>query len=221
MNLIELQHISKQYGSTEHPVYALRDVSLSVAIGEFVAIMGKSGCGKTTLLNIIGTVSKATGGDYYFRGEEITRLSLKQAARFRNENIGFVLQNYSLIPDMNIYQNIALPLRYHGDSSRQIDTRVSELAEKLGIEDKLYQYPYELSGGQCQRVAIARALASAPSLLLADEPTGALDETTGHTILSLMQEVNRQGTTIVLVTHDLEVARISQRILTMRNGCFE
>ncbi len=218
MSLLELCEIEMHFGYGDNKVQALEDINLTVQEGDFIAITGKSGCGKTTLLNVLACITKATGGRYFFRGQDITHISANQSARFRNRNLGFIVQHFALIPSMTVYKNIALPLVYQRCSANDLKARVTDLARLLEIDDKLDCYPEELSGGQSQRAAIARAIATKPALLLADEPTGALDEETGKKIMDLFSELNAAGTTILLVTHDMEVASVSHHIVKMRDG---
>lgn len=218
MSFIELHNIEKQYGKGASSVEALKNITLNIEEGEFIAIMGKSGSGKSTLLNILGKVSQPSNGKYFFDGEDVSKLSSSRAAAFRSKNIGFVVQHFALIQEMTVYQNIALPMIYKKYSSKRIKERVSELLNLLEIEDKKNKYPSELSGGQCQRVAIARAIATNPKLLLADEPTGALDEMTGLKIMEILKKLNDNGITILIVTHDADVARCCKRQLYMKEG---
>lgn len=219
MPLIELQNICKNYGNGKNTVHALRDINLSVEKGEFAAIIGKSGCGKSTLLNILGGISLPTTGKYIFDGKEISSVSRKDMAAFRNNNIGFVVQHFALINDITVDKNISLPMEYRGYSKTEIETRVKELLEQLDISDKRWKYPYELSGGQCQRAAIARAISLKPPVILADEPTGALDEETGQTIFDIIKNLNEnENITTVIVTHDMDLAAKCSRIIKMKDG---
>ncbi len=217
-NFIELKQIDMIYGKEDGQVRALQKVDFSVQKGAFVAITGKSGCGKSTLLNVLGGILKPTGGSYLFEGKDVSGYKAKELARFRNCNVGFVVQHFALIPGMTVEKNIALPMIYHKEKKSHIRDRVWYLAELLDIGDTCKRYPHELSGGQKQRVAIARALAVSPKILLADEPTGALDEETGEKIMQVFTRLNRDGMTIVLVTHDLDLAGQCDRQVRMRNG---
>lgn len=218
MQMLALREIHMTYGKGDGAVHALRGVDMEVERGELLAVTGKSGCGKSTLLNILGGVCKPTGGSYFFEGKEVSQFSARQLADFRNQKIGFVVQHFALIQDMTVFQNIALPLRYRGYSRKKIEERVYELLDQFELGEKENTIPPELSGGQCQRTAIARAVAGHPELLLADEPTGALDEETGGKILRIFQKLNQNGMTIIIVTHDGEIAAGCQRRVHMRDG---
>ena len=218
--LIDMNRIDVTYGKKLGAVPALKQVSLQVNEGEFLTIMGKSGCGKSTLLNVLGTIREPDGGTYFFDGKDVLQMKDSEKARFRNQNIGFVVQHFALLGERTIYDNIALPLHYMRIGNREIRVRVDSLLEKMELTDKKHKYPYELSGGQCQRTAIARALVTNPKLLLADEPTGALDEETGRNVMKLLQEINKNGTTIIMVTHDSDFAKLGSRSVTMQDGIF-
>ena len=216
--LISLNNINVTYGEKNGKVQALYNVSMEIEEGEFLVIMGKSGCGKSTLLNVLGTISKPTGGEYSFNEEEINKLNDSKLAKFRNKNIGFVVQNFALLNDKSVYDNIALPLKYMQVGRKEQKERVHAILEEMELSDKKNKYPFELSGGQQQRVAIARALVTNPKLLLADEPTGALDEETGKKIMGLLKKINENGTTIVMVTHDKDFAKYGSRCIMMKDG---
>ncbi len=218
--LIDMNRIDVTYGKKLGAVPALKQVSLQVNEGEFLTIMGKSGCGKSTLLNVLGTIREPDGGTYFFDGKDVLQMKDSEKARFRNQNIGFVVQHFALLGERTIYDNIALPLHYMRIGNREIRVRVDSLLEKMELTDKKHKYPYELSGGQCQRTAIARALVTNPKLLLADEPTGALDEETGRNVMELLREINKNGTTIIMVTHDSDFAKLGSRSVTMQDGIF-
>lgn len=218
MQMLALKEIHMTYGKGDGAVHALRGVDMEVERGELLAVTGKSGCGKSTLLNILGGVCKPTGGSYFFEGKEVSQFSARQLADFRTQKIGFVVQHFALIQDMTVFQNIALPLRYRGYSRKKIEERVYELLDQFELGGKENTIPPELSGGQCQRTAIARAVAGHPELLLADEPTGALDEETGGKILRIFQKLNQNGMTIIIVTHDGEIAAGCRRRVHMRDG---
>ncbi len=218
MQMLALKEIHMTYGKGDGAVHALRGVDMEVERGELLAVTGKSGCGKSTLLNILGGVCTPTGGSYFFEGKEVSQFSTRQLADFRNQKIGFVVQHFALIQDMTVFQNIALPLRYRGYSRKKIEERVYELLDQFELGEKENTIPPELSGGQCQRTAIARAVAGHPELLLADEPTGALDEETGGKILRIFQKLNQNGMTIIIVTHDGEIAAGCRRRVHMRDG---
>lgn len=221
MRMLSLRDIHMTYGKGDGAVHALRGVNMEVERGELLAVTGKSGCGKSTLLNILGGVCKPTSGSYLFERNEISALSARQLADFRSQKIGFVVQHFALIQDMTVFQNIALPLRYRGYSRKKIEQRVYELLDQFELGEKENATPPELSGGQCQRTAIARAIAGQPELLLADEPTGALDEETGRKILQIFQQLNQSGMTILIVTHDEEIAAGCHRRIRMRDGLME
>lgn len=218
MMLITTEQIDMNYGKKDNSVFALKKVSLQVEEGEFLVVMGKSGCGKSTLLNVLGTLRNPTAGKYFFNGKEVLKMRDSEKAKFRNQNIGFVVQHFALLSERKVYDNIALPLQYMRMGRHEINERIDEILEQMEIVDKKYAYPYELSGGQCQRVALARALVTKPKLLLADEPTGALDEKTGKKIMQLLQEVNKSGTTIIMVTHDRDFAKLGNRCILMKDG---
>lgn len=216
--LISMKDIEVQYGKKQAMVTALDHVSLEVEEGEFLVIMGKSGCGKSTLLNVLGTLKIPNKGAYFFENTELLQQKEQVLSKFRNKNIGFVVQHFALINEKNVFQNIALPLQYAKAKRREIENRVNFVLEKVELLDKRHAYPNELSGGQCQRVAIARALVTNPKVILADEPTGALDAETGLKIMTLLQEINRQGTTIIMVTHDADYSKMGSRCITMKDG---
>ena len=216
--IIETAGLTKVFGSNGMAVHALRGIDLTVARGEFVALVGPSGSGKSTLMAIIGCLDSPTEGTYALDGVAVQGLSGTALARIRNEKIGFVFQSYNLLPKASIVRNVELPLLYAGMSRKDRRRRALELLEQVGIPEKANVLPAQLSGGQKQRVAIARALANTPALLLADEPTGALDSKTGEEVLGLFQQLNRQGNTVVLVTHDPHIASLAQRKVELRDG---
>lgn len=218
MSLIVLHDIRKTYGKGQAALKALNGVSLAVAKGEMVAIMGRSGSGKSTLLNILGGLDGMSAGRYVFNGRELDFKRQNELAAFRNQYIGFIMQHFALIDEMTVYENVALPLRYRGLTPGRIEKKVMTMLGNLEISDKRHSYPGELSGGQCQRVAIARALINDPEVILADEPTGSLDGTTEKVILDIFRELNQAGKTIILVTHDPEVAALSRRIVRLHDG---
>jgi putative ABC transport system ATP-binding protein len=217
--LISLDKISKIYHMEEVDVPALRGVTADIASGEFVAIMGHSGSGKSTLLNLLGCLDRPDAGTYLLDGEEVSRLNSDQLARIRNSKIGFVFQNFNLLPRTSAVENVELPL-YYGPrmSSQERRARATALLSRIGLKDRLNHHPGQLSGGQQQRVAIARALVNNPPLILADEPTGNLDSRSSEDIMALFQELNRDGITIVMVTHEPDIARYAKRVITMRDG---
>ena len=220
-DVIRVENLTKVYQMGEIEVHALRGVSFSVHQGEVLAIMGPSGSGKSTLMNMIGCLDVPSSGDYYLEGELVSELDEDQLALVRNQKIGFVFQKFNLLPRATALANVELPLRYAG-----ITTERSEMAEKalvaVGLGDRIRHQPNELSGGQQQRVAIARALVNNPAIILADEPTGNLDSTSGDEIKKLLLDLNHNdGTTLVIVTHDPEVAQIAQRVIHLRDGQIE
>jgi putative ABC transport system ATP-binding protein len=216
--IIEIDNVAKVYQMGEVEVHALRGVSFTVREGEYVAIVGASGSGKSTLMNIIGLLDRPSSGTYHIRGTEVSRLSKDRLADLRNREIGFVFQRFNLLARTSAQSQVELPLFYAGVPSRQARTRALDALDRVGLRDRAHHRPDELSGGQQQRVAIARALVNAPHLLLADEPTGALDTKTGREVLTLFDELHRQGLTLVVVTHDWDVARRSERIVTLSDG---
>ena len=218
MNIIETSRLTKTFGSNGVAVHALRGIDLAVGRGEFLALIGPSGSGKSTLMAILGCLDSPTSGAYRLGGEAVDHLSGPELARIRNEKIGFVFQQYNLLPKASVRRNVELPMLYAGVGKKERRARALELLEKVGIPEKANQLPAALSGGQRQRVAIARALANRPSVLLADEPTGALDSHTGHEILDLFSEIHRQGNTVIIVTHDLSIAALAQRQVELHDG---
>jgi len=216
--VIKVRDLSKVYELGEISVHALRDVSLDIYPGEMVAIMGPSGSGKSTLMNMIGCLDSPTSGEYYLDGEEVSKLEDDALAAVRNKKIGFVFQKYNLLPRANAIENVELPLRY-SDNTADMTSRAKEMLIAVGLGDRMEHKPNELSGGQQQRVAIARALVNRPAIILADEPTGNLDSTSGKEIMDLLHKLNaEQGTTIVIVTHDAEVAAQAQRTIRLFDG---
>lgn len=215
--MIELTNISKKFKNGKNDFYALSDVNLNVEKSEILGLMGPSGSGKTTLLNIIGGIYQPSLGEYRFEDFQVvgdeTFLS-----KFRSQNIGFILQHFALIKNRTIFYNISLPLKYKKIESKEIKRRVVAIAKTLGIEDKLKKYPYMLSGGECQRVAIARAIVSAPKIILADEPTSSLDTANKQTILQILKQLNDEGMTIIIATHDSDVAKVCSRIINLKEG---
>ena len=216
--LVELDSIRKTYQMGNQKVEALRGVSLSFARGSFWAIMGSSGSGKSTLLNLLGCLDRPTSGRYLLEGDEIAVLSDDDLSDFRLRYLGFIFQSFNLIPQLSVQENIELPLYYLGWEAARSAERAKELADRVGLGDRLGHRPAELSGGQQQRVAVARALANDPQLLLADEPTGNLDSATGEQIMGLLTELNEQGKTIIMVTHEPDIAAYAGWRLTMSDG---
>lgn len=217
-NLIELEHISKIYNLGGEEVYASNDVSLCIKKGEFVAIVGKSGSGKSTLMNIIGALDVPSKGEYYLGGESVREMSDTQLARIRNEMIGFIFQQYNLLPKLNLAENVELPLLYAGMEAGERRERTFDALRKVGLEEKWRNLPGQLSGGQQQRVSIARALSGDPSLILADEPTGALDSKTSREVLDFLKQINEEGNTIVMITHDNAIALEAKRVVRVADG---
>jgi putative ABC transport system ATP-binding protein len=216
--LIELKELSKIYGFGEATTLALDEIDLSVEKGEFVAVMGPSGCGKTTLMNIIGLLDRPTHGTYMLDSRHVSRLRPNQQAKLRRDRIGFVFQNYNLLPRLNVIDNVSLPLAYRGMTPVRRAKRASDILELVGMRDREYFYPRQLSGGQAQRAAIARALINSPSIIIADEPTGNLDSTDSLVVMELLAEIHRQGNTVLLVTHNPELTRHANRVLYMPDG---
>ena len=218
MNIINLENISKVYGSGDSEVKALDNVSLKINKGELIAIIGKSGSGKSTLLNIIGHLDSVTTGNVIVDNIKTNTFKKKEIAQLRNSKFGFVVQHFALINDYTVYDNIELPLKY-GNVKRSIRKElINNISEKLGIIDKLKYLPNKLSGGQCQRVAIARALVNNPDIILADEPTGALDVKTGVEVMNIFKSLKDQGKTLIIVTHDESIAIQCERIIEIRDG---
>jgi putative ABC transport system ATP-binding protein len=216
--IIETHGLTKTYGSNGAAVHALRGIDLTIERGEFVALIGPSGSGKSTLMAILGCLDKPTEGTYALDGERVEGLSGRELAQIRNDKIGFVFQQYNLLPKASVVRNVELPMLYAGVGRRERRQRAQELLERVGIPEKAKVLPAALSGGQRQRVAVARALANRPALLLADEPTGALDSKTGHEVLELFADLHRQGNTIIIVTHDLSIAAMAQRQVEIHDG---
>ncbi|MGI9526618.1 MAG: ABC transporter ATP-binding protein [Weeksellaceae bacterium] len=216
--MIKLTDLSKVYKTEEVQTTALNNISLNIKQGEFIAIMGPSGCGKSTLLNILGLLDKASSGSYELLGTETTKLSTKRKSDLRKKNIGFIFQNFNLIDELSVYENIELPLIYNGVPSSERKKRVTNIMEKIGIAHRFKHYPQQLSGGQQQRVAVARALVNNPHLILADEPTGNLDSSNGNEVMNLLAELHKEGSTIVMVTHSSYDAGFASRIVNMKDG---
>ena len=216
--VISLDHVKRTYVMGETEVYALRDVSFSITQGEFVTIMGPSGSGKSTCMNMIGCLDRPTGGIVKINGKETVSMSEKELALLRNLTVGFVFQQYFLLPSMTVLENVMLPLRYAGIEKKDRKILAQEALEKVGLTDRMFHHPYELSGGQKQRVAIARATVTKPKIILADEPTGALDSETGKAVMRMFREINETGTTVVIVTHDPRVGASSNRCIQILDG---
>ncbi|MDX5586059.1 MAG: ABC transporter ATP-binding protein [Aureibaculum sp.] len=216
--MIKLDKLTKVYRTDEIESTALNEVSFKIEKGEFVSVMGPSGCGKSTLLNILGMLDKPESGSYEFQGEEVSHLNEKGRASVRKHNIGFVFQNFNLIDELTVFENIELPLIYNKVPSSERKKRVNELIDKIGISHRASHFPQQLSGGQQQRVAVARALITRPPIILADEPTGNLDSSNGNEVMELLCELNEAGTTIVMVTHSTHDASYSGRIINLLDG---
>ena len=216
--MIKVSNLSKIFRTEEIETTALNGVSFEIKDGEFVAIMGPSGCGKSTLLNILGLLDNPTGGSYELLGTEVANLKEKERTKFRKGNIGFVFQSFNLIDELNVYENIELPLRYLNISASERKAKVTEIMKRMAISHRAQHFPQQLSGGQQQRVAIARAICSRPSLYLADEPTGNLDSRTGEEIMGIFEELHAAGSTIVLITHDDRVADRADRKIHILDG---
>ena len=216
--MIKVTNLSKVFRTEEIETTALNQVSFEINDGEFVAIMGPSGCGKSTLLNILGLLDNPTDGSYQLLGQEVAKLKEKDRTKFRKGNIGFVFQSFNLIDELNVFENVELPLRYLNISSSERKARVTEMLKRMNISHRAQHFPQQLSGGQQQRVAIARAVVSNPKLILADEPTGNLDSKNGKEVMDLLTPLNEEGTTIVMVTHSQKDASCAQRIVNLFDG---
>jgi putative ABC transport system ATP-binding protein len=216
--LIELRDITKVYRMGDTVVNALAGVSLDIEDGEFIAIMGSSGSGKSTMMNVLGCLDRPSGGSYRLAGEEVAPLGANALAEIRNRKIGFVFQGFNLLARTSALENVELPLMYAGVSGKERRQRATEALERVGLGTRLHHHPNQLSGGQQQRVAIARALVGQPRIILADEPTGNLDTRTSVEVMAILQELNRAGMTICMVTHEADIAAFAQRVVTMRDG---
>ena len=216
--MIEFEKIYKIYNMGDSEVRAVDGVSFKIEKGEFVAIVGQSGSGKSTCMNIIGALDVPTDGKYILNGKDVSKLTDDELAEIRNKQIGFIFQQYNLIPKLNVYENVELPLLYSNIDAKEREKRVLESLEKVGLLDRKLHMPNQLSGGQQQRVSIARALATHPSLILADEPTGALDSKTGREILTFLKQLNAEGNTVVLITHDNSIAEEAKRVIRLQDG---
>jgi len=216
--MIKTENLQKIFRTEEVETYALNNVSLEIAAGEFVAIMGPSGCGKSTLLNVIGMLDNPTGGVYILNGTDVSTYPERQRTRLRKGVIGFVFQSFNLIEELNVFENIELPLLYMGVSSTERKTKVNAAMERMQITHRAKHFPQQLSGGQQQRVAIARAVVAAPKIILADEPTGNLDSKNGKEVMNLLTELNAEGTTVIMVTHSQHDAGYAARVINLFDG---
>jgi putative ABC transport system ATP-binding protein len=217
-SLIRLENVKKVFYTDEVETHALADINLSIRQGEYVSITGPSGCGKSTLLSILGLLDSASEGQYWLNDKPVAKLSLTERAHIRNREVGFIFQSFNLIGDLDVHQNVELPLTYRGLSGAERKTRVNESLEKVGMSHRAKHFPSQLSGGQQQRVAVARALAGQPLILLADEPTGNLDSANGESVIELLHELHRGGATICMVTHDPRYARAADRTVHLFDG---
>lgn len=218
MPVCEFQNVSKIYAKGGRELFALNDVSLAVEEGDFVALMGPSGSGKSTCLNLLGLLDRPTRGVYRHLGRDVSELDDDELSGMRNRTIGFIFQSFNLFPQLNVVDNVEVPMQYAGVPASERRRRAEELVERVGLSDRASHRPTELSGGEMQRVAIARALTNAPTLLLADEPTGNLDEANGSAIVKLLCELHGQGVTLILVTHNPEIAQRARRTVRLRDG---
>jgi len=216
--LIHLEGVKKVFLTDEVETHALDEIHLEIKRGEYISIAGPSGCGKSTLLSILGLLDSPSDGSYTLNGKSVAKLSLSERTRIRNREIGFIFQAFNLIGDLNVYENVELPLTYRGMASSERKTRVQQALEKVGMSHRMKHYPSQLSGGQQQRVAVARALVGEPSILLADEPTGNLDSKNGEAVMELLRELNRQGSTLCMVTHDPRYAQFADRGIHLFDG---
>ena len=218
MPLIELQDVSKLYGFGDATTLALDEVSLSIEKNEFVAVMGPSGCGKSTLMNIIGLLDRPSHGQYRLDGKAVAQLQPNQAAKFRRDTIGFILQSFNFLPRLTVLDNVALPLAYKGVSLKKRTKLASQMLERVGVQSREYFLPGQLSGGQAQCAAIARALVNNPKLIIADEPTGNLDSASSRLVMELLADIHKLGSTIIFVTHNPELTRFATRVVYMHDG---
>jgi putative ABC transport system ATP-binding protein len=221
MSLLSLKNIARRYTIGSEEVNALRRIDLDIGKGEYVALMGPSGSGKSTLMNIIGCLDTPSQGEYYLNGKEVSKMSEDELAEIRNKEIGFIFQTFNLVPRSNALDNVALPLVYAGIKKADRINRAKVALDNVGLSDRITHKPNELSGGQRQRVAVARALVNNPSIILADEPTGNLDSKTSEEIMNLFREIHRQGNTIIVVTHEEDIARHAHRIVRIKDGMIE
>jgi putative ABC transport system ATP-binding protein len=221
MAIVNIENLYKKYRLGTFELFALQDLSLTIEQGEYIAIMGPSGSGKSTLLNVLGCLDQPTSGKYYLASEDVSSLDDNQLSKIRGAQIGFIFQSYNLIAQLNIIENIEIPMYYQGVHEHESVVRAKRLAAMVGLSDRLKHKPSELSGGQQQRVAIARALANDPVIILADEPTGNLDSKSGEEILAILDNLHEQGKTLIIVTHDDDIGRRAQRTIHLRDGCVD
>lgn len=219
--IIEMQNVRREYSVGDTKIYALRDVSFQIEQGEFVSIMGPSGSGKSTCMNMIGCLDKPSSGTVKIDGKETALMNENELAVLRNKTVGFVFQQYFLLPSMSVLENVMLPLRYAGIPRAQRMQTATEALKKVGLENRMNHRPHELSGGQKQRVAIARATVTRPKIILADEPTGALDSETGRSVMHMFREINETGTTVVIVTHDPGIGKSADRCIKILDGLIQ
>jgi putative ABC transport system ATP-binding protein len=217
-SLIRLEGITKVFFTDEVETHALSGVHLNIRQGEYISIAGPSGCGKSTLLSLIGLLDSPTEGKYFLNGQAVETLGLGERARIRNREVGFIFQSFNLIGDLNVYENVELPLTYRGMAASERKTRVQDALERVGMSHRIKHYPSQLSGGQQQRVAVARALAGSPAIMLADEPTGNLDSKNGEAVMDLLRDLHREGSTICMVTHDPRYAEHADRTVHLFDG---
>lgn len=216
--MIQIENLSRIFQAEEVETTALNNINLTIQQGDFISIMGPSGCGKSTLLNIIGLLDSPTSGSYTLLGKEMAKLKEKDRANVRKQNIGFIFQNFNLIDELSVYDNIELPLLYNGVKASERKSKIEKIAERLNITHRLKHFPQQLSGGQQQRVAVARALVNEPKIILADEPTGNLDSKNGNEVMELLMNLHANGATILMVTHSAYDASFSQKIIEMKDG---
>ncbi len=220
-SIIVLEEILKSYFLGKHELSVLKGISMVINKNEYVALMGPSGSGKSTLMNILGCLDSPTGGKYILNGKDVSRMHDDELASVRNKEIGFVFQQFNLLPRLTAAENVALPLIYSGISKKERMERATAVLEKVKLQDRMHHKPNELSGGQCQRVAIARALINNPSIILADEPTGNLDSKTSHEIMEILGKIHNEGNTVVLVTHEEDISTFAHRVVRLRDGLIE
>lgn len=216
--ILELENVSKIYVMGEESLYALDKINLKIFQGEFVAILGSSGSGKSTMMNMMGVLDRPTKGEILIKGQKVSLLDSNQLAKFRGESVGFIFQQYNLIPRLSAYENVKLPLEFLEFEDSLADKYVKDALNNVGLNDKMNHKPTQLSGGQQQRVSIARSLVAKPSIILADEPTGALDSKTGHDVIKILHSLWKEGKTIIMITHDLNLAKFASRIVELTDG---